>query len=105
MKARMKTRASGNTSNLAAASSTQPVPSSIQPATSSTLAAASFIQPAATSTLAAGSSTPGASASPDESVVCKYRLGYVHNPRSLMEGTETLSRDDIGDLLGSPDHL
>ncbi len=23
----------------------------------------------------------------------------------LMEGTETLCRDDIGDLLGSPDHL
>ncbi len=33
------------------------------------------------------------------------RLGYVRNPRSLMEGTETLRRDDIGDLLGSPDHL
>ncbi len=26
-------------------------------------------------------------------------------PHSLMEGTETLCRDDIGDLLGSPDHL
>ncbi len=34
-----------------------------------------------------------------------YRLGYVRNPRSLMEGTETLCRDDIGDLLGSPEHL
>ncbi len=33
------------------------------------------------------------------------RLGYVRNPRSLMEGTETLCRDDIGDLLGSPEHL
>ncbi len=33
------------------------------------------------------------------------RLGYVRNPRSLMEGTETLCRDDIGDLLGSPNHL
>ncbi len=33
------------------------------------------------------------------------RLGYVRNPRSLMEGTEMLCRDDIGDLLGSPDHL
>ncbi len=32
-------------------------------------------------------------------------LGYVRNPHSLMEGTETLCRDDIGDLLGSPDHL
>ncbi len=32
-------------------------------------------------------------------------LGYVRDPRSLMEGTETLCRDDIGDLLGSPDHL
>ncbi len=29
------------------------------------------------------------------------RLGYVRNPRSLMEGTETLCRDDIGDLPGS----
>ncbi len=27
------------------------------------------------------------------------RLGYVRNPHSLMEGTETLCRDDIGDLL------
>ncbi len=35
----------------------------------------------------------------------KERLGYVRNPRSLMEGTETLCRDDIGDLLGSPEHL
>ncbi len=34
-----------------------------------------------------------------------YRLGYVRNPRSLMEGMETLCRDDIGDLPGSPDHL
>ncbi len=33
------------------------------------------------------------------------RLGYVRNPRSPMEGTETLCRDDIGDLPGSPDHL
>ncbi len=33
------------------------------------------------------------------------RLGYVRNPRSLMEGTEMLCRDDIGDLLGSPKHL
>ncbi len=33
------------------------------------------------------------------------RLGYVCNPRSLMEGTETLCRDDIGDLPGSPEHL
>ncbi len=32
-------------------------------------------------------------------------LGYVRNPRSLMEGTETLCRDDIGDLLGSSNHL
>ncbi len=32
-------------------------------------------------------------------------LGYVRNPRSLMEGTETLCRDDIGDLPGSPNHL
>ncbi len=35
----------------------------------------------------------------------KERLGYVRNPRSLMEGTETLCRDDIGDLPGSPEHL
>ncbi len=35
----------------------------------------------------------------------KKRLGYVRNPRSLMEGTETLCRDDIGDLPGSPEHL
>ncbi len=33
------------------------------------------------------------------------RLGYVRNPHSLMEGTETLCRDDIGDLPGSPEHL
>ncbi len=33
------------------------------------------------------------------------RLGYVRNPRSLMEGTETICRDDIGDLPGSPEHL
>ncbi len=33
------------------------------------------------------------------------RLGYVRNPRSLKEGTETLCRDDIGDLPGSPEHL
>ncbi len=39
-------------------------------------------------------------------LICKAeRLGYVRNPRSLMEGTETLCRDDIGDLPGSPDHL
>ncbi len=39
--------------------------------------------------------------------VCTFpeRLGYVRNPRSLMEGTETLCRDDIGDLPGSPEHL
>ncbi len=37
--------------------------------------------------------------------VSTYRLGYVRNPRSLMEGTETLCRDDIGDLPGSPEHL
>ncbi len=36
---------------------------------------------------------------------CSKRLGYVRNPRSLMEGTETLCRDDIGDLPGSPEHL
>ncbi len=35
----------------------------------------------------------------------QQRLGYVRNPRSLMEGTETLCRDDIGDLPGSPEHL
>ncbi len=35
----------------------------------------------------------------------RERLGYVRNPRSLMEGTETLCRDDIGDLPGSPEHL
>ncbi len=35
----------------------------------------------------------------------RERLGYVRNPRSLIEGTETLCRDDIGDLLGSHDHL
>ncbi len=35
----------------------------------------------------------------------QYRLGYVRNPRSLMEGTETLCCDDIGDLPGSPEHL
>ncbi len=35
----------------------------------------------------------------------KKRLGYVRNPRSLMEETETLCRDDIGDLPGSPEHL
>ncbi len=40
------------------------------------------------------------------SLQIKYkRLGYVRNPRSLMEGTETLCRDDIGDLPGSPEHL
>ncbi len=32
----------------------------------------------------------------------RKRLGYVRNPRSLMEGTETLCRDDIGNLPGSP---
>ncbi len=31
-----------------------------------------------------------------------HRLGYV---RSLHQGTETLCRDDIGDLPGSPEHL
>ncbi len=35
----------------------------------------------------------------------RERLGYVCNPRSLMEGTETLCRDDIGDIPGSPEHL
>ncbi len=30
------------------------------------------------------------------------RLGYVRNPRSLMEGTETLCRDDIGIYLEAP---
>ncbi len=35
----------------------------------------------------------------------RERLGYVRNPRSLMEGTETLCCDDIGDLPGSPEHL
>ncbi len=30
-------------------------------------------------------------------------LGYVRNPRSLI--TETLCCDDIGDFLGSPNHL
>jgi len=35
----------------------------------------------------------------------KKHLGYIRNPRSLMEGTETLCHDDIGDLLGSPNHL
>ncbi len=30
------------------------------------------------------------------------RLGYVCDPRSLMEGTETLCHDDIGDLLEAP---
>ncbi len=37
--------------------------------------------------------------------IVKERLGYVPNPRTLMEGTETLCRDDIGDLPGSPEHL
>ncbi len=37
--------------------------------------------------------------------VKKEYLGYVCNPLSLMEGTEMLCRDDIGDLLGSPNHL
>ncbi len=37
--------------------------------------------------------------------ILRERLGYVRNPRSLMEGTETLCRDDIGDLPGSPEHL
>ncbi len=32
-------------------------------------------------------------------------LGYVFNPCSLMEGKETLCHGDIGDLLGSPNHL
>ncbi len=38
-------------------------------------------------------------------IIPTKRLGYVRNPRSLMEGTETLCRDDIGDLPGSPEHL
>ncbi len=33
------------------------------------------------------------------------RLGYVHNPRSLMKGMETLCCDEIGDLLGSQSSL
>ncbi len=37
--------------------------------------------------------------------ILRERLGYVHNPCSLMEGTETLCRDDIADLPGSPEHL
>ncbi len=32
----------------------------------------------------------------------EYRLDYVRNPRSLMEGTETLCRDDIGIYLEAP---
>ncbi len=32
----------------------------------------------------------------------EQRLGYVRNPRSLMEGTETLCRDDIGIYLEAP---
>ncbi len=39
------------------------------------------------------------------SYIYTNRLGYVRNPHSLMEGTETLCRDDIGDLPGSPEHL
>ncbi len=35
----------------------------------------------------------------------RERLGYIRNPRSLMEGKEMLCRDDIGDLPGSPEHL
>ncbi len=34
--------------------------------------------------------------------VQRKRLGYVRNPRSLMEGTETLCRDDIGIYLEAP---
>ncbi len=30
---------------------------------------------------------------------------HIRNPHSLMDGTETLCRDDIGDLPGSPNHL
>ncbi len=45
------------------------------------------------------------SASPSQKSWDTDRLGYVRNPRSLMEGTETLCRDDIGDLPGSPEHL
>ncbi len=41
--------------------------------------------------------------------MCKHhnvqRLSYVRNPRSLMEGTETLCREDIGVLLESPNPL
>ncbi len=40
-----------------------------------------------------------------EKEVEKERLGYVRNPRSLMEGKEMLCCDDIGDLPGSPEHL
>ncbi len=32
----------------------------------------------------------------------KERLGYVRNPRSMMEGTETLCRNDIGIYLEAP---
>ncbi len=32
----------------------------------------------------------------------RKRLGYVRNPRSLMEGTETLCRDDIGGFTWKP---
>ncbi len=36
------------------------------------------------------------------SIVKTERLGYVRNPRSLMEGTETLCRDDIGGFTWKP---
>ncbi len=36
------------------------------------------------------------------SIVNTERLGYVRNPRSLMEGTETLCRDDIGGFTWKP---
>ncbi len=34
--------------------------------------------------------------------VTKYHLGYVRNPRSLMEGMETLCCDDIGGFTWKP---
>ncbi len=36
------------------------------------------------------------------STVTAERLGYVRNLRSLMEGTETLCRDDIGGFTWKP---
>ncbi len=34
--------------------------------------------------------------------VCPKRLDYVRNPRSLMEGTEMLCRDDIRGFTWEP---